>query len=67
MLRLGEDGEYFYLFRDQYGGYMIPKTELGDKESDFRAFVEKKTQKTFETKAAPILKLMRKRNRRNKS
>ena len=57
--RLGEDAEYFYIFRDQYGGYMIPKAELGEKEKEFRLFMEKKTQQTFEAKAAPILKLMR--------
>ena len=23
--KLGEDRDYFYLFRDSYGGYMVPK------------------------------------------
>ena len=57
---LGEDGEYFYIFRNQYGGYMIPKAELGEKEKEFRLFMEKQTKQTFEAKAAPVLKLLRK-------
>ena len=58
--RLGEDGEYFYIFRNQYGGSMIPKAELEEKEKEFRLFMEKQTKQTFETKAAPVLKLLRK-------
>lgn len=57
---LGEDGDYFYLFRDQYGGYMIPKEELGKEVDDFRFFVEQKCGKTFQTNIAPIFKLLRK-------
>ena len=60
ILRLGEDREYFYLFRNQYGGYMIPKTELGDKTDDFRAFMENKTGKSFNVQAAPFIKMLRK-------
>lgn len=30
--KLGEDQRFFYLFRDSYGGYMIPKEELGDEK-----------------------------------
>lgn len=57
--RLGEDGEYFYLFRNQYGGYMVPKAALGEREKEFRLFVEEQTKKTFETKTAPVMKLLR--------
>ena len=60
ILRLGEDGEYYYLFRDQYGGYMIPKVELGEEEKAFRAFMEEKTEKTFQNHLPPLVKLMRK-------
>ncbi|MBP3657316.1 MAG: YcxB family protein [Clostridia bacterium] len=56
---IGEDGDYFYIFRNQYGGYMIPKKELGKKEDEFRAFIESKTGKSFKIKAAPIVKLLR--------
>jgi len=59
ILRLGEDREYFYLFRNQYGGYMIPKSELGEKADDFRAFMESKTGKSFSVQAAPFIKLLR--------
>ena len=58
--KLGEDADYFYLFRDQFGGYMIPKEEMGKEVDDFRFFVEQKTKKTFQTQIAPIFKLLRK-------
>lgn len=59
--RLGEDGDYYYIFRDQYGGYMIPKKELGEKnEEEFRLFIEEKTRQSFQAKLPPIVKLMRK-------
>lgn len=58
--RLGEDGDYFYLFRDQYGGYMIPKKELGGKEEEFRLFIEEKTAQSFHARVPPVVKLLRK-------
>lgn len=66
ILRLGEDGKYFYLFRDQYGGYMIPKEELGKSADDFRAFMEKKTGKSFSIQAAPVVKLLRRMDVRSR-
>ena len=57
--KLGEDADYFYLFRDQHGGYMIPKEEMGKETDDFRFFVEQKTGKTFYTQIAPVFKLLR--------
>lgn len=59
VLKLGEDDEYFYLFRNQHGGYMVPKAELGPEEDDFRAFMEGKTGKHFSARVAPIFKLLR--------
>ena len=59
--RLGEDMDNFYVFRDQYGGYVIPKAELGEREADFRAFLEKKAQQSFRAQMSPLLKLLRKR------
>lgn len=59
VLKLGEDGDHFYLFRDQFGGYMIPKSELGKDVDDFRFFMEQKTGKTFQTQIAPVFKLLR--------
>lgn len=58
--RLGEDTDYFYLFRDQLGGYMIPKEALGKKEEAFRLFIEKKSGQHFRSNFAPIIKLIRK-------
>ena len=40
ILRMGEDEEYFYLFRDENGGYMIPKKELGENVEKFRTFMK---------------------------
>jgi len=59
ILRLGEDREYFYLFRNQYGGYMIPKKELDEKEKEFRLFIEEKTGKTFQSRSAPVVRFLR--------
>lgn len=58
--KLGEDADYFYLFRDQFGGYMIPKKEMGKEVDDFRFFVEQKCGKSFQTQIAPVFKLLRK-------
>ena len=57
--KLGEDGDYFYIFRNQYGGYMIPKKELDNEGEGFRAFIEDKTEKSFQIHAAPIVKVLR--------
>ena len=67
--KLGEDADYFYLFRDQFGGYMIPKKEMGKEVDDFRFFIEQKTGKVFQTQIAPVFKLLRKidSNQRRKS
>lgn len=67
--KLGEDDGYFYLFKDQYGGYMIPKKELGKSEEAFRIFIEGKTKKTAQSHFAPIVKILRwaQTNKRKKS
>ena len=57
--RLGEDTNAFYIFRDQYGGYMIPKQELGDHAEEFRQFVQEKTGQSFHAQLAPVVRLMR--------
>ena len=41
--RVGENASYFFIFRDQFGGYMVPKDALGDKVDGFRKFIEEKT------------------------
>lgn len=57
--RIAEDGEYFYLFRNQYGGYMVPKSQLNGRSDDFRVFLEKATGQKIAVKAAPWVKLIR--------
>ena len=57
--QLGEDREYFYIFRDQYGGYMVPKSELDEKQEHFRVFIQQKTGQRFRSRMAPVVKLIR--------
>ena len=47
LLKLGEDANYFYLFPTANGGYCVPKEKLGEKQKEFRHFVETKTGKKF--------------------
>lgn len=56
---LGEDLNYFYLFRDRFGGYMIPKEALGDNADRFRDFVEEHCGRRFQSQTAPIVRLLR--------
>ena len=64
-LKLGEDGDYFYLFPNPHGGYMIPKSEL-EGVDDFRSFLEHKTGKPVQSRVPPAVKLMRKLKKREK-
>ena len=57
VLQLGEDMKAYYIFRDQYGGYMCPKAKLGDREEAFRKFVQEKTGKKFIRRLTPIRRL----------
>ena len=56
--KLGEDRGNFYIFRDQYGGYMIPKSELAGEEEYFRDFIQRKSGQRFERKMAPVAKFL---------
>ena len=58
-LKFAEDRDYFYLFRDQYGGYMIPKEQLNGQVDHFRGYMEKATGLICEARSAPWLKLIR--------
>ncbi len=64
-LKLGEDGDYFYLFPNPHGGYMIPKSELASKD-DFRNFLEQKTGKSVQSRVPPVVKFLRKLKKRDK-
>ena len=57
ILGLGEDRDALYLFRSQYGGYRIPKEALGEREGEFRSFVENKTGKLFIRRLTPLNRL----------
>ena len=57
MLQLGEDFKAYYIFRDQYGGYMIPKAALVDREEEFRRFLQEKTGKLFIHRWTPLRRL----------
>ena len=57
--RIAEDRDYFYLFRNQYGGYMVPKEQLKGQIDEFRSFMEKATGQMFEVRSAPWVKLIR--------
>lgn len=51
--RMAEDSQYIYIFRDKFGGYMIPKASLQDEETAFRRFLQEKTGKTIYRKTTP--------------
>ncbi len=57
--KISEDGDYFYLFRNQYGGYMVPKNQLNGRVDDFREFLENRTGMLTHVKAAPWVRLIR--------
>lgn len=64
--KIAEDGEYFYLFRNQYGGYMVPKDQLQGKVDHFRDFLESQTGQFCEINTAPWVKLIRRMNSPNR-
>ena len=55
--RMAEDFHYIYIFRDKFGGYMIPKDSLKESERPFRRFLQEKTGKTIYKKRAPALRV----------
>ena len=56
--KIGEDAAYFYIFRDEYGGYMIPKESLGEKQEKFRNFLENKTGQSIQGSRVPIVRFI---------
>lgn len=57
--RMSEDFDYIYIFRDQFGGYMIPKASLKEEEGRFRRFLQEKTGKTIYRKTTPAMRLFK--------
>lgn len=51
---LGEDSRYFYLFRDNFGGYVIAKEKLGKRTEEFRRLIETGSGKKFSYTAVPL-------------
>lgn len=62
--QIGEDHGYFYIFRNQYGGYMIPKRELEGEEWEFRIFIQEKTGLRFWKRVPLVVKLLQKIRKR---
>ena len=58
--KIGEDARHFYLFRDQYGGYTVPKQELSKQVDEFRKFLEERAGQECSTGArkAPIVRVV---------
>ncbi len=54
---LGEDTGNFYIFKNRYGGYMIPKSQLGDEKNEFKSFIESKTGKIFRSRRTRLFGL----------
>ena len=54
VLRLGEDAGALYLFRNEYGGYRIPKDGLGEREDELRRFLQNKTGLLFIRRLTPL-------------
>ena len=61
---IGEDSSYFYIFRNEFGGYMIPKEALGDKLTAFRDFIEKKSGQAVINPRSPLKRLLASLRRR---
>ena len=57
--RLSEDFDYIYIFRDKFGGYMIPKESLKEEEGQFRRFLQEKTGQTIYRKTSPAMRVFK--------
>lgn len=58
IIKLGEDREYYYLFPNRFGGYMVSKEQLGERCREFREFIEKRTGLRFVRRTAPFAALL---------
>ena len=54
VLRLGEDAGAYYLFRNEYGGYRVPKEQLGERAEEFRGFIQDRTGLLFIRRLTPL-------------
>ena len=53
ILKLGQDKDYYYIFPNSSGGYMIPRVQLLGHENEFIAFLKSKTGQTIFSKFTP--------------
>ena len=58
VMKLGQDRDYFYIFRNSSGGYMIPRASLGDREDEFIDFIKDRTGQIIYSKYTPPYKKM---------
>ena len=54
VLRLGEDAGAYYLFRNEYGGYRVPKEQLGERAEEFRGSIQDRTGLLFIRRLTPL-------------
>ena len=54
---IGEDSENYYIFRDRFGGYVVPKAALGSREQEFRDFLENASGRHINRPQIPFLSL----------
>jgi len=59
LLCVGEDRNYFYLFRNQYGGYMIPKEQLNGQVKAFRQHIESSMGQAVRGNRSPFMQMVR--------
>ncbi len=57
--RMAEDTDHIYIFRNQFGGYMIPKAQIGGNDAVFRRFLREKTGKDIKKKIRPAQRVFR--------
>ena len=56
--KLGKDKDYYYIFRDEHGGYMIPREKLGTNDDNFAEFIQEKTGQIIISRHTPPYRTM---------
>lgn len=57
VLTLAQDRENYFIFKNEAGGYIVPKEQLQDKKNEFAEFIQSKTGKIIVGKRTPALKV----------
>lgn len=58
IIAVGEDWGNFYLFPNQFGGYVIPKEQLGENVRKFKGFIQDRTGRTVRGRQSPMRQLI---------